>query len=421
MLITLVCVGLLAFVLVILLGLCITRLNALHLRLHTCTKDLELYQQENLTLKEKLQSLATDLSQSQTLLQKSREQNARLEANLETTQKLNANLEEKYQHNLSTLKSELEKNFHHQQESLLKQNEITLHKDSKKILDEIFTPIKASMELYAKSLGENEAKMQANITNMFQSSKLMSENAEKLTQILKGDKKIRGNFGELQLKNVLESSGLIQGQQYDLQAHFKDEEQSYRPDAVVYLNDNKSIIIDAKFSLPSDFGFENIDSHTCTQLAQNLKARIDELAKKPYARFDAHTYNFVLLFIPYQNILDLALESDNSLYQYAYNKKIYITTPHTLLMALKTIDISWQHIDMDKKALKTFEMAGKLYDQFATVMQNFQTINNKAQSLQKSIDTLGTSLSGRVGLERQIERLKELGAKTTKSLPSYDS
>lgn len=414
MLIALICVSLFAFVFVILLGLCIIRLNTLHLKLHTYTKDLELQQQKNLALKEKLKSLETDF-------QKSREQNARLEANLESTQKLNINLEEKYQHNLSTLKNELEKTFYHQQESLLKQNEITLNKDSKKILDEIFTPIKASMELYSKSLGENEAKMQANITNMFQSSKLMSENAEKLTQILKGDKKIRGNFGELQLKNVLESSGLIQGQQYHLQAHFKDEEQSYRPDAVVYLNDNKSIIIDAKFSLPSDFGFENIDSHICAQLAQNLKVRIDELAKKPYARFDAHTYNFVLLFIPYQNILDLALESDNSLYQYAYNKKIYITTPHTLLMALKTIDISWQHIDMDKKALKTFEMAGKLYDKFAAVMQDFETINNRTQGLQKSIDTLGTKLSGKGGLQSQIERLKELGAKTTKSLPGYDS
>ncbi|MGI0406552.1 DNA recombination protein RmuC [Helicobacter himalayensis] len=379
-------------------------------------KDSEFCTQKNSELETLLCSYKDKLTLSEQKLQTTLQENATLNANLQAQITYAQNLGQIYSENLNTLKSQLEKQFLAQQEALLKQSEITLNRDSKKILEEVFTPLKHNIERYSQKLGENEARIEANITNMFNSSKLMNENAQKLAQVLKGDKKARGNFAELQLKSVLESSGLIEGEQYKLQEHFKLEGEHYYPDAVVYLDKHKSIIIDSKFSLPNDFNFEQIDEGVCAQLAGNLKARIDELAKKPYVRFESHTYDFTLLFIPYQNILDLALESNSALYAYAYNKKVYLTTPNTLFMALKTIAISWQHIDSNQKVLKAFEEIGLFYDKFAGVIEDFEVIKRNAETLDKSIDRMETKLTGKGGLSSRASKLKELGAKTQKSI-----
>lgn len=289
---------------------------------------------------------------------------------------------------------------------------------AKKMLDEIFTPIKKSVKEYSQKLENNEIALQTNIKNMFSFSQEIGKKADDLAKILKGDKKIRGNFAELQLKNVLEHSGLKFGEQYKLQEHFSDEGKSYIPDAVVYLDKQKSIIIDAKFSLPSTFDFEERGENLCKELCQNLKARINELARKPYANFDSHSYDFVLLFIPYQNILDLALEFEPNLYQEAYRKKIYLTTPHTLFMALNTINISWRHIQSDENILKAFEELGKFYDKFASMLESFETIKRNANTLLGNVDKMQSQLSGRGGLVLRFEKLKELGIKTGKSIKS---
>ena len=327
-----------------------------------------------------------------------------------------AQLEAKYKANLDELKKELALNLAKQNEHFLLQNKAMLNDEGKKMLDEIFVPIKKSVKEYADKLATNEVALQTNIKNMFSFSQQIGAKADELAKILKGDKKIRGNFAELQLKNVLEHSGLKFGEQYKLQEHFNDDGKRYVPDAVVYLDKEKSIIIDAKFSLPSDFDFEENGENLRKELCENLKARIDELARKPYANFDAHTYDFVLLFIPYQNILDLALEFEPNLYQNAYKKKIYLTTPHTLFMALNTINISWRHIQSDENILKAFEELGKFYDKFAGVLETFEGIKRNANTLLGNVDKMQTQLSGRGGLIMRVEKLKELGIKTGKQI-----
>lgn len=325
-------------------------------------------------------------------------------------------LEAKYKLNLDELKKELAANLAKQNEHFLLQNKEMLSDEGKKMLDEIFAPVKKSVKEYSEKLATNETALQTNIKNMFSFSQEIGKKADELARILKGDKKIRGNFAELQLKNVLEHSGLKFGEQYKLQEHFTDNGKGYFPDAVVYLDKQKSIIIDAKFSLPNDFDFEENSQDLCRQICQNLKSRIDELARKPYANFDAHTYDFVLLFIPYQNILDLALEFEPNLYQNAYKKKIYLTTPHTLFMALNTINISWRHIQSDENILKAFEELGKFYDKFAGILETFESIKRNANSLLSNVDKMQSQMSGRGGLILRVEKLKELGIKTNKQI-----
>lgn len=313
-------------------------------------------------------------------------------------------LQKQYTLNLSTLKEELAQNFALQNKALLAQNQTQLNEDSKKLLSEIFSPLKEQIQTYNKRLIENEASVKTSIENMFKYSNAMSSNAEKLAQILKGDKKIRGNFGEIQLKSVLENSGLVYGEQYKLQESLSLEGSRYIPDAIIYLERDKSIIIDAKFSLPSDFSFEEVGADTGVELAKNLCSRIDELSKKPYDKLSS--YDFVLLFIPYQNILDLALEAKPSLYQYAYDKKVYLTTPHTLFMALKTIQITWINLDKSENVSRSLQEIEKFYDKFLGVIEDCNKLAKLKDSLCDIHQDLAKKLTeGRGNLEGRFQKL----------------
>lgn len=330
------------------------------------------------------------------------------------------NLKQDYEKTLNLLEQKLENNLQKQNLNYLNQNKIMLNEDIKKLLEEIFIPVKKSVKEYSERLSQNEISLQSNIKNMFEFSQTIKTNADKLATILKGDKKIRGNFAELQLQNILENSGLIKEEQYKLQAHFKQDDKSYIADAIVFLDNQKNIIIDAKFPLPNDFDFSDLNERVCKELAFNLKERIDELSKKPYMKFSPYTYDFILLFIPYQNLLDLALSIDTSLYQYAYKKNIYLTTPNTLFMALNTINISWRHIKSNENILKAFEELGKFHDKFVGVLEDFDKLKNASKSLNAQIENLQNKLfSGTGNLNSRVSKLKDLGAKTQKSLEKW--
>lgn len=359
------------------------------------------------TANERLQEQRADSTRQKTELQDKYEQDL-------------SKLEAQYKLSLSTLQSELAKHLELQKTALLNENKLALTKDSKAILDEVFTPLKQRVEEYQKNLLQNEAKLKENIDNAFKYSQEMSKSAQELGRILKGDKKLRGNFGELQLKRVFESSGLIQGRQYSLQEQLHTQGGRYIPDAIVSLDEKRKIIIDAKFPLPNAVTCDDETEINTQEIAQNLKARIDELASKPYKDIE-NAYDFVLLFIPYNNILDLALEADSSLYDYAYSKQIYLTTPHTLFMALKTIAITWQHIQSDKNIKQAFDEIGKFYDKFADVCGDFDKMARGLQSAQSAAEAMDTKLRGKGGLESRFDRLKALGAKTKKSIPQSKS
>ncbi|WP_139493159.1 DNA recombination protein RmuC [Campylobacter armoricus] len=385
-------------------------------------ENTSLLDKNNKLLEEKIAYLSKNEALEATLAQYEKNQQELLNIHLkeranlkeEYTQTL-IKLEEKYKQNLAQLKQELEQNFQKQNINILNQNKLMLNEDTKKILEEIFLPVKKSVKEYNERLNSNEISLKTHIDNMFKFSQNMTENADKLAKILKGDKKIRGNFAELQLKSVLENSGLVEGIQYKLQERFQEDGKTYIPDAVVFLDKQKSIVIDAKFSLPSDFTFDDISKNTCLDLAYNLKSRIDELAKKPYMQYDKHTYEFVLLFIPYQNILDLILNVDLEIYQYAYKKKVYLTTPNTLFMALNTINISWKNIQSNENILKAFDELGKFHDKFAGVLEDFERIKKNLNGLNSNIDDMQKKLThGSGNIVTRVIKLKELGAKTQK-------
>ena len=390
--------GLTAFILLLALTLFVLKNKKLNLALIELQSKLQEKDSSIASLKLQLDYSAQALQEAKTSLLSQKN-----ELKNEYTQNLEK-LESKYTQNLENLKNELSQNFALQNKALLAQNQTQLNEDSKKLLNEIFSPLKEQIQTYNKRLIENETSVKTSIENMFKYSNAMSANAEKLAQILKGDKKIRGNFGEIQLKSVLENSGLVEGEQYKLQESLESEGSRYIPDAIIYLEKDKSIIIDAKFSLPSDFSFEEVGENVGAELAKNLCSRIDELSKKPYDKLSS--YDFVLLFIPYQNILDLALSAKPSLYQYAYDKKVYLTTPHTLFMALKTIQITWINIDKSENVSRSLQEIEKFYEKFLGIIEDC----NKLAKLKDSLCDIHQDLSkklteGRGNLEGRFQKL----------------
>lgn len=390
--------GLIAFILLLALTLFVLKNKKLNLTLTELQSKLQEKDSYIASLKLQLDYSTQALQEAKaSLLSQKNELKSEYTQNLEK-------LESKYTQNLENLKNELSQNFALQNKALLAQNQTQLNEDSKKLLNEIFSPLKEQIQTYNKRLIENETSVKTSIENMFKYSNAMSANAEKLAQILKGDKKIRGNFGEIQLKSVLENSGLVEGEQYKLQESLESEGNRYIPDAIIYLEKDKSIIIDAKFSLPSDFSFEEVGENVGAELAKNLCSRIDELSKKPYDKLSS--YDFVLLFIPYQNILDLALSAKPSLYQYAYDKKVYLTTPHTLFMALKTIQITWINIDKSENVSRSLQEIEKFYEKFLGIVEDC----NKLAKLKDSLCDIHQDLSkklteGRGNLEGRFQKL----------------
>ena len=363
------------------------------------------------------ESITNERIQTQVLEAKNAELEKERERERALFQEQLTTLQTTHKESLALLEKKLQENYQTQNALLLAQNKSMLHEDSKKILDEIFNPLKAQVKDYSERLTRNEAEIKTQIKSMFSFSQNLGQSADKLAQILKGDKKTRGNFGELQLKSILENSGLIEGEQYELQSSIKFEGSNYIPDAIIHLERNKSIIIDAKFSLPNSFDFEAIDAQVRQEVYQNLKSRIDELAKKPYASLKSDTYDFILLFIPYHNILDLALEENAGIYQYAYDKKVYLTTPHTLFMALKTINITWLNIKRNENVLQAFGEIDKFYSKFEGVLGTFEDVKTHLSRLQKSTETMDNQLqSGQGNLHSRFKKLGELGVKTQKAL-----
>lgn len=317
---------------------------------------------------------------------------------------------------LESLEGKFDKNLKETQQNFLNQNKLQISEDSKKILDSIFTPIKQSIDDYSKQLIKNEESLKVNIDHIFKYTQNIGDKADKLASVLKGDKKIRGNFGELQLKNVLEQSGLKEGEQYKLQESLRDENSNrYAPDAIIYLSKDRSIVVDSKFSLPnfdesSDYGLLS------KEIAKNIKARIDELSKKPYSHI-ANAHEFTLLFLPYQNLLDLALDSDSSIYQYAYLKKVYITTPNTLFIALKTIDATWIKINSNTNVLKAFKEIENFYDKFSSILDDFDKVKKTINTLVNASEDMDKKLSsGKGNLANRFDNLKALGLKVQKEI-----
>ncbi|MEE3744744.1 DNA recombination protein RmuC [Campylobacter porcelli] len=347
-----------------------------------------------------------------------------LTTKLESANEINTQLKERQDELDNKTREYFELKTKQMSENLLNLSSKEMAESSAKILESLIAPLKDEINKYQKSNLEINNTFKVNFENLKSETKGVMTQAHNLAEALKSNKKILGNWGEIQLDSVLQSSGLILGVNYDKQVACKDENgnQKYL-DAVVKFDENKKAIIDAKCSLINYNEYHNATDESLKEgyakaLAKDIRNHIDNLSSKDYAFLDSKNYEYVFMFIPNDNMLFVALGADSTLYEYAYEKGIFITTPLTLLMALKTVYICWRNLKSDENAARIFSEAGKIYDKFDVFIKNYERLENQVIAMSKVIEDGKTTLyQGRGNLISKFENLKKLGAKTTKTLP----
>ncbi|HEU4497011.1 MAG TPA: DNA recombination protein RmuC, partial [Flavobacterium sp.] len=242
---------------------------------------------------------------------------------------------------------------------------------------------------------------------------------------LKGDSKMRGNWGELILERVLERSGLEKGREYEVQQSFTSEEGSRSfPDVVINLPDGKKMIVDSKVSLVAYEKFINEEEEGLKAIylkehLASIKRHVEQLGAKNYHDlYQIESPDFVLLFIPMEPAFAVALNEDASLYNKAFEKNIVIVTPSTLLATLRTIDSMWSNQKQQENAYEIARQAGALYDKFEGFVNDLVKIGKKMDEAKSEYgNAMNKLFDGKGNLITSVEKLKKMGAKAKKSLP----
>ncbi len=253
----------------------------------------------------------------------------------------------------------------------------------------------------------------------------MSKETINLTKALKGDNKTQGNWGELVLERVLEKSGLEKNREYVVQQSFTNEQgKRVLPDVVIHLPNNRKMIVDSKVSLTAYEQFVNTEEEHQKALflkdhINSLKRHIEQLSEKKYEDiYKIESPDFVLLFIPIEPAFAVAINSDNSLYNKAFDKNIVIVTPSTLLATLRTIDTIWNNEKQQKNALEIARQAGSLYDKFHGLLNDLIGIGKKIDASKTDYNAaMNKLIDGKGNLITSVEKLKKMGAKAKKALP----
>lgn len=330
---------------------------------------------------------------------------------------------------------ELQKKFTTEFENLanriFKEKTDEFSKQSKNNLQEILNPLKERITEFQTKVEETNkesisrtAALREQLLSLKEMNQQMSSDAQNLVKALKGDTKAQGDWGEIQLERILERSGLRKGEEYTIQESFTTEEGRKRPDVIVNLPEEKKIIIDSKVSLVSYEKFVSAEEDDKKNIhiksyIDSVKKHIKELSEKKYQNlFDVGSLDFVLMFIPIEPAFSLAVQYGENLYVDAYDKNIIIVSPSTLLATLRTIANIWKQEHQNRNVLEIAKQSGALYDKFVAFTEDLISVGNRLDQAKGSyVDAMKKLTDGSGNLVRRAEKIKELGAKTSKQLP----
>jgi DNA recombination protein RmuC len=254
----------------------------------------------------------------------------------------------------------------------------------------------------------------------------ISEDAINLTNALKGENKTQGNWGEMILEKILESSGLREGHEYEVQATYTDaNKKMLRPDVVVHLPQKKDIIIDSKVSLRAYEAYMREDNsekkaYFLKQHMSSISLHVKSLSEKRYDSLNAlRSLDFVILFMPIEGAFLLCLKEDENFFTKAYNKNIVIVSPSTLLVTLRTIEHIWRREHQEQNAKEIAKSAEELYDKFVGFLEDMQGISNQISKTNDYYERAMNKLSsGKGSLIKRSENMRKLGLKPKKKIPT---
>ena len=382
-------------------------------------KELEV---ELATRQERSESLRAELTREQ-------EQRKHLERTMEERESHFKDMQEKLRSEFKAMASEL---LEDKSKKFTELNRSNLDLILKPLHENIDAFKKKVQETYEKETRERQS-LKHELERLHQLNHKMSEEANHLTQALKGQSQTQGAWGEMILERTLELSGLKRDMHYKVQESFKTEDQrDLRPDVVLYMPEDKQLVIDSKVSL-TDYerysSAETDDERERAQKAhlQSIRSHIKDLSSKNYQNlYQLKSVDFVLMFVPIESAFSLAVQTDmaqssgaKNIFAEALEQNVVMVTTSTLLATLRTVESIWRQENQNRHALEIARRSGKMYDKLVGFVSDVQQIGTRLDQTQKSYqNALGKLSEGKGNLVRQAEQIRELGAKASKTLPA---
>jgi len=298
-------------------------------------------------------------------------------------------------------------------------------------LDILLNPLKENIKAFEEKVDKvyNMEAAERNtlkgvISQLMELNKLISNEAQNLTKALKGDSKKQGNWGEVILERVLERSGLVRDREYRMQASLISADGNrLQPDVIIDLPDEKHLIIDSKVSLVAYERLVNAESEDDRKLfskahVESIRNHVNGLSAKNYHDlYQINSPDFVLLFIPIESSFSFAVQLDAELFSDAWEKRVVIVSPSTLLATLRTISSIWKQERQNRNVLEIARLSGAMYDKFVGFVSDMENIGKNIKQSQAAYDSAINKLTeGNGNLTKTAEKIKGLGAKANKQL-----
>ena len=384
------------------------------------------------------QILTSDIGNLKSELKDERNTNIDLSSKMSAFQNENKNLENKLinqEQDIEKLQKKFSLEFENLANRIFDEKSEKFTEKNKLNLANILNPLKENIDKFKEKIEKtNENSIDRNSSLIQQIKNLQMENNEmreatsNLTKALKGDQKTQGNWGEIILERILENSGLREGIEYTSQAKgmgLKNENgDRIAPDVIINLPNKKHLIIDAKLSLVSYNKYVNSEDlnkkeQYLSELIISTRSHIKNLNSKHYnVAKDLNSPDFVFLFMPIEGSFALVIQSDTSLFNYAFEKRIVIVSPSTLMATLQTIAYIWRQDNQTKNAAEIARQSGNLYDKFVGFLEDLQNIEKHLNNTKDSLEGAKNKLkSGKGNLIGRVEKIKKLGIKTEKNIP----
>ncbi|TKC04934.1 DNA recombination protein RmuC [Pedobacter frigoris] len=332
---------------------------------------------------------------------------------------------------IAELQQKFKMEFENIASKVLDEKTLKFTEQNKANLDVILNPLKENIKAFEekvekvyKSESDERNILKGVISQLMDQSKQIQEDANNLTKALKGDSKKQGNWGEVILERILERSGLIKDREYRIQTSLNAAEGNrVQPDVIIDLPDDKHVIIDAKVSLVAYERLVTTDQDEERELYLkqhiiSIKTHIQGLSGKNYHDlYQINSPDFVLLFISIESSFGIAVQQDAELFNYAWDRKVVIVSPSTLLATLRTIASIWKQERQNRNVLEIARLSGSMYDKFVGFLSDMESIGKNIKQSQDAYDRALNKLStGSGNLSNTSEKIRKLGAKATKQI-----
>ena len=379
------------------------RNSFLNERLNDATEDLKTIQLEKEALIAAKTRLATELKNSENEMQNNKEE-------------------------LNKIQEKFTKEFENLANKILEEKSTKFTEQNKLNITSILNPLKEKIEGFEKKVSESQKEsvgmhsaLKEQLNNLKDLNLQMSKEAINLTKALKGDSKAQGDWGETQLEILLEKANLAKDIHFTTQGGYRDEDgRLKKPDFIINLPDKRHLIVDSKVSLTNYEAYFNAEDEEQKNFhlkrhIESIRKHIKELSEKKYETlYEINTPDYVLMFVPIEPAYLLALNNNNQLYLEALDKNVVLVSTSTLLATLSTVSSMWRQENQKNNVLEIANHAGRLFDQFVNLTDDLIKVGTQLKTVQSSYDTSMKKLTGKGNLVKKVEKIRELGAKTSK-------